>query len=209
MKNLNRRELLLLGAASALPTIIFPTTAQASLPPSSLRYLLFIANGLYHITDLLYVKLPSTAGVSTNYTSAAVSSAFNAIFVYTGRTGVSSWHMLTNAPEYQWYEFLDLRSGLYTKIWRGDRLEAKFVDGSRVKVRFNGPDSIYRFSPIRGTERTSSGTLQYGGMTGERDYDGCRRTRSCKGDGGGGGVIEIRPSSSNFLWSWSSQETPW
>jgi hypothetical protein len=75
--------------------------------------------------------------------------------------------------------------------------------------------AIYPFSPLKGTERLPGGSLLNpppapppGGRLGDRD-DGCRRTRSCRGDTGGSSVVQIRPAASTFLWSWSTQQTPW
>lgn len=200
---MNRRELIVLGATSAL----FPTLSEAIiLPPTSARYLFYLGSGRWQISDLLYVRLPPEAGTARGYTTSSVGVAFGANFAYTGTWGYGAWQMMTGAPTFQWFEFVDRRSGLYVKIWRGDKLEAKFSDGSRVKVRFNGVDAVNAFTPIRGTERLPDGSPLYV-RTGE-NADGCRRTRSCRDDGGGSGA-PFRPSGGMMLWSWSTQATPW
>ena len=137
--HISRRELLL-----ACPTLaLFPTIAFATIPPppSSPWYLIFIADGIYRISNLYTVTLPASAGNARNYNAAVVSQTFGANFTYTQRTGTSVWHQLLNAPTYRWWEYLDKRNGRIIRIWRGDRIEAKFADGSRVKVIFRGRGS--------------------------------------------------------------------
>jgi hypothetical protein len=199
---INRRELLLLGAATACPTIIIPGLAHATIPPppSSPYYLWFIADGIYKIGTLLIVKLPSSAGTCQNYTASGVSIAFGANFTFTGRNGVNRWNAIIGAPLVKWWEVLDKRSGRYIKIYELDRLEAKFSDGSRVKVRFNGPYATLRFEPLVGTERLPDGTRLY---PREGEHEGREKGRD------GSGPTSVTPGISTFSWSWSSQAMPW
>ena len=197
---LSRRELLLLGAASACPTLAFATIPP---PPSSPWYLIFIADGIYKISNLYVVDLPPAAGTCQNYTAAIVSQRFGANFTYTQRTGVSAWQMLLNAPSYRWWEYYDKRNGRYVRLYQGDRIEARFADKSRVKVIFRGEGAFLRFEPLVGTERLPDGTRLY---PRERDRDGGQD----KGrDGSDGGITRIRPTAFHFSWSYSTQDTPW
>ena len=54
---INRRDLLILSAASA-----FPSTTLATIPPppSSPWYLLFIADGIYRISTFSIVNVPAS-----------------------------------------------------------------------------------------------------------------------------------------------------
>jgi hypothetical protein len=198
---LNRRDLLLFGAATAFPTIAVATIPP---PPSSPWYLLFIADGIYRISGLYTVTLPASAGTCRNYTKAAVSQAFGANFSFTGRSKLSAWNMLTGAPSFRAWEVLDRRNGRYLYLWELDRIEAKFADGSRVKVVFRGPNAVIRFEALVGTERLPDGTRLYP-RTGDRDGG----TYKGRGSRDGGGVTSVTPSVTMFSWHWSSQETPW
>ena len=56
MRTINRRDLLLFGAASAGSSlIVFPTITHAVIPPPPISpwYLIFIADGIYKISNLL------------------------------------------------------------------------------------------------------------------------------------------------------------
>jgi hypothetical protein len=200
---LNRRDLLLLGgAATAFPSIAFATIPP---PPSSPWYLLFIADGIYRISGLYTVTLPASAGNCRSYTKAAVSQAFGANFSFTGRSKLSAWNMLTGAPSFRAWEVFDKRNGRLLYIWELDRIEAKFADGSRVKVVFRGPHAVIRFEALVGTERLPDGTRLY-------PLDDRRGTLGGDGKGrglDGAGVTSVTPKVTMFAWHWSSQETPW
>jgi len=197
---MNRRDLLL-----TVPLFI-PTFAQATIPPppSSPWYLLFIADGIYKISNLYVVTLPASAGTCRSYSASVVSQAFGSKFTYTQRTGIGIWHLMLNAPSFRWWEYYDQRNGRYFRLYQGDRLEAKFSDGSRVKVVFNGQTAPVRFVPLVGTERLPDGTRLY---PLDRDRDG--GLYKGRGSRDGGGVTSVTPSVTMFSWHWSSQETPW
>ena len=198
---LNRRDLLLFGAATACPTLLHATIPP---PPSSPWYLLFIADGVYRVSGLYIVTLPASAGTCRNYTKAAVSQAFGANFTFTGRSQLSAWNMLTGAPSFRAWEVLDKRNGRYLYIWEQDRIEVKFADGSRVKLVFRGPHAVIRFEVLVGTERLADGTRLYPRL-GERDGEHERREKGRDGSG----PTSVTPGISTFSWHWSSQETPW
>lgn len=200
---INRRDLLLLGAATAFPTIALATIPP---PPPSLWYLIFIENGVYQISGLYRVTLPASAGTCQNYSATGISNAFSSNFSYTYRTGMSAWQMLLGMPQFRWYEYLDKRNGRYIRIWEYDRLEARFADGSRVKVVFRGPNAPLQFVPLVGTERLPDGTRLYPRTN---DRDGGGGTYKPRGSRDGGGVTSVKPTGMTFSWSWSSQETPW
>ena len=207
---LNRRELLLLGAATACPTIIgFPTTAHALLippPPPSLWYLIFIADGIYKISGFYTVTLPASEGTAQNYNATSVGIAFGSNFSYTQRTAISGWNALLGAPQYRWWEYLDKRNGRYVRMYLGDRIEVKFADKSRVKIIFRGEGANPRFQPLVGTERLPDGTRLYPRTRDDRDGGGGeQKTR----EGSNTFVTKINPPVSSFNWSYSTQETPW
>ena len=206
MRTINRRDLLLFGAASAGSSlIVFPTITHAVIPPPPISpwYLIFIADGIYKISNLYVVDLPPEAGTAQNYSVTGVNYYFGANFTFTQRTGTSAWHMLLNAPSYKWWEYLDKRTGKYVRIYLGDRIEARFADKSRVKVVFGGQNAVYRFQPLVGTERLPDGTRLYprephsGGGGGG------------KGRGDHGSVTPVTPGVGMFAWHFSSQEVPW
>ena len=161
-------------------------------PPPSLYYLLFIANGIYRISGLATVKLPASAGTCQNYNPAVVSQAFGANFTLTGRTAISRVEQIIGAPQLRWWEFLDKRNGRYIRIFEGDRIEVKFADGSRVKLKFNGPYAAIRFEPIHGTERLPNGARLF-----------TRQCRSGTKKCGGSIVIQVTPTLWTFAWHWS------
>ena len=196
---MNRRDLLL-----TVPAFI-PTLAYATIPPPPVSpwYLIFIADGVYRISNLYTVTLPASAGTCRNYNAATVSIEFGSHFRFTGRSGINAWNMLLGAPQYRWWEALDLRNGYYVRLYQYDRIEAKFADGSRVKVVFYGPNAVIRFQPLVGTERLPDGTRLYP----KRDRDG--GTYKGRGSRDGGGVTSVTPSVKMFSWHWSSQEVPW
>lgn len=199
---LNRRDLLLIGAASALPF-----SARAGLtPPSSPYYLIFVVDGVYQVTNLRVIYLPPSYGTAEAYTRINVASLFQSTFDFTGVSGVGVWRQLLNAPSYRWWEVVDQRNGLIYKLWEGDKLEARFSDGSRVKVQFNRPDALAVFKVLVGTERRADGTRVY-------PRQGCHCHGDKGRDGRDSGVTQIRPPSTSFSlsWSWGSveQEIPW
>lgn len=197
---LNRRELLL--AAPAL--IVLPRLAFATIPPppSSPWYLIFIADGIYKISNLLIIDLLPDAGTCQNYTASDVTIGFSRHLAYTKLTGISTWHLMTGAPYFRWWEYYDKRNARYVRLYQGDKIEARFYDKSRVTVIFRGPNAVIAFEPLRGSERLPDGTRLYPVTRIDRDHPGKVR-------GDGGGVTPVRPSTTMFKWSWSSQETPW
>lgn len=199
---LNRRELLL--AAPAL--IILPRLAYATIPPppASLWYLLFIADGIYKISNLLIIDLPPDAGTCQNYTASDVTIGFSRHLTYTKLTGISTWHLMTGAPYFRWWEYYDRRNQRYVRLYQGDKIEARFADKSRVTVIFRGPNAVIPFEPLRGTERLPNGALlNPPDRRGTLGGDGKGRDES------GGFVTKITPSIATFKWSYSTQETPW
>jgi hypothetical protein len=200
---INRRDLLLLGGSSL---IVLPTLTHATIPPppSSAWYLIFIADGIYKISGLYIVDLPASFGTCRAYDSIDVSTAVRNLFTFTGPNGVSPFQMLIGAPSSDWWEVLDRRNGRIFRIWRYDRFEVRFSDGSRVKVKFNGRDASTLFWPLAGTERLPDGT-RLDGRTGVYRPAGGDKGR----DGDRQYVTSVSPLRSNTLWSHSTQVTPW
>ena len=205
----NRRELLLFGGATVGSTlIVLPRIALATIPPPPISnwYLLFIADGIYRISDFYKVTLPYDAGTCQNYDDIAVSQAVRATFVFTGPHGVSPFRMLVGANSYDWWEVYDKRNGRYFRIWKYERFEVIFRDNSRVKVVFNGRDASTLFWPLEGTERLPDGT-RLDGRTGVYRPAGGHKSRD---DGGGNSLITpIIPSIGMYSTSHGSQVTPW
>ena len=205
MTTINRRDLLLFGGSSL---IVFPTLGHATIPPPPISnwYLIFIADGIYRLSGLDAIELPASAGTCQNYSAQAVSNAVDAKFTFTGLDGIGAWQMLTNQPSYEWFEALDKRNGRFIRIWRYERFEVKFTDGSRVKVKFNGPNSTMPFQPVLGTERLPNGT-RLNGRTGTDRPAGGHKSR----DAGGGVTLitPIIPSVGMYIVGHVTQETPW
>ena len=205
MTTINRRELLWLGGSTL---ILGPTLAHATIPPPPISnwYLIFIADGIYRISGLDAIELPASAGTCQNYSAQAISNAVDAKFTFTGLKGVGAWQMLTNQPIYEWFEAYDKRNDRFVRIWKGERFEVKFTDGSRVKVKFNGPNSTMPFQPILGTERLPNGTR----LNGRIGVDRPATAHKSRDDGGGVSLITpIIPSVGMYVTGHASQVLPW
>ena len=192
---LNRRELLLLGAATWCPTLAHATIPP---PPVSPWYLLFIRDGVYKISGFYIIDLPESYGTARTYDKIDVSQAVNRSFTFTGPHGVSPWNMLIGAPSSDWYEVLDRRNGRIFRIWKYDRFEVRFSNKSRVKVVFNGPNASSRFWPLAGSERRPDGRL-----FGEGDHEAREKGADA------GGPTNATPGAGSFGWHYSTQEFPW
>jgi hypothetical protein len=206
---INRRDLLLLGAASAVPTgLLLPSLTHAVIPPPPVSpwYLIFIADGIYRISGFYTITLPASAGTCQNYSAAAVSQAIGANLTFTGRWDYSPWNMLAGMSPAKWWEVYDKRVGKYIRIWEYDRFEVIFDDKSRVKVSFRGPNATIRFLPVVGTERLPNGARLNGRIGVDRPADG----RKSRDEGGGVSLITpIIPSVGMYAWNYSSQVSPW
>lgn len=205
---LNRRELLLLGVAT--PTLVLlPTFSFATIPPPpiSIWYLLFIADGIYNLSNLRTIELPPSAGTCQNYTRSGVTIAVRANFTFTGNWNYGAWQMMTGSPIYKWWEAYDKRTGRFVKLWEGERIEVYFADKSRVKVTFRGPHASYPFDPIVGTERLPDGKRLNGRTGTDRPADG-RKSRD-EGGGGSGLITPIIPSVGMYSRGHATQTLPW
>ena len=115
---LNRRELLLLGVAT--PTLVLlPTFSFATIPPPpiSIWYLLFIADGIYKISNFYTVTLPASAGTCQNYTRPASVDAIRRQLHLHRPMGLRPWNMLAGRRRRKWWEVYDKRIGRYVRIW--------------------------------------------------------------------------------------------
>ena len=116
--------------------------------------------------------------------------------VFTGTSGTSKWHFLTNFPDFHYMVFRDTRTGALHKVFTNDTIVVKFSNGSKVLLAHKGPfaPSTGFFQWAHGTERRPDGAPY--------NHDG---SHECKEKGGcraGGGSIPYVYSLTKVMYSY-------
>jgi len=138
---MNRRDLIVAPAALLLPTtaLLVPETAQAALPAEG-KYRTWDDTGslaMFKPSVVPVVQLDASFGTSSNYgEDVLVSAGVRPVFHFTGRVGLGPWYGAFTGNIRPYAEVIDVRSGLKYNLYKYDRIQVRFADGSTIEVQF-------------------------------------------------------------------------